>query len=243
MNERAVEEKKLDEEVKEEWENKLQAIQAQYEQDLNKKRDQKDQKDLSQKLRKEQEDLEKHMTIRREKKREDAKRALLQMEQEATASLVTKHSEEMLKLIKSKEAEVKSETTPAIIDYDPNNRPLPPMPPQAVSPTILPPLPQPPVRRKRDLYDDPNVFEFIDQQAINVAESEQTSYTELIDQLTAGLVTDLEKARAIFRWITVKDLNAIEFDETITTDTPLGLLRGIKFGTETYHTLFMRLCR
>jgi len=26
-------------------------------------------------------------------------------------------------------------------------------------------------------------------------------------------------------------------------DTPLGLLRGIKFGTETYHTLFMRLCR
>jgi hypothetical protein len=92
------------------------------------------------------------------------------------------------------------------------------------------------------LYDDPAVFEYIDEQAINVAESEQTSYTELIDQLTYGLVTDLEKARAIFRWITVKDLNAIEFGDALTSDTPLGLLRGIKFGTETYHTLFMRLC-
>ena len=44
LNERAVEEKKLDEEVKEEWENKLQAIHAQYEQDLKRKRDQMDQK-------------------------------------------------------------------------------------------------------------------------------------------------------------------------------------------------------
>ncbi len=49
--------------------------------------------------------------------------------------------------------------------------------------------------------------------------------------------------RAIFRWITVKDLNVLEFEEVLDTDTPLGLLRGIKFGTETYHTLFMRLCR
>ena len=192
------------------------------------------------------------MTIRREKKREDAKRALLQLEQEATASLVTKHSEEMLKLIKAKEAEAAAVAAAAAIAANGNlddhfiktmddaenivNKPLSSSPP-------VPPLPQPPVRRKRDLYDDPSIFEYIDQQAINVAESEQTSYTELVDQLTAGLVTDLEKARAIFRWITVKDLNAIEFDEATTADTPLGLLRGIKFGTETYHTLFMRLCR
>ena len=48
---------------------------------------------------------------------------------------------------------------------------------------------------------------------------------------------------AIFRWITVKDLNAIDFQNNLAADTPMGLLRGIKFGTETYHTLFMRLCR
>ena len=49
--------------------------------------------------------------------------------------------------------------------------------------------------------------------------------------------------RAIFRWITAKDLNKIEFSENIDTESPMGLLRGIKFGTETYHNLFKRLCR
>ena len=58
-----------------------------------------------------------------------------------------------------------------------------------------PPPPQPPRRRKRDLYQDPSIFEQVDQQAIAVAESEQTSYTELVDQLTYGLLTDLEKSR------------------------------------------------
>ena len=41
----------------------------------------------------------------------------------------------------------------------------------------------------------------------------------------------------------MKDLNVMEFDESVKQDTPLGLLRGIKFGTDTYDTLFMRLCR
>lgn len=203
------------------------------------------------------------MTLKRERKREDAKRALLQMEQEATANLVTKHSEEMLKLIKAKEAEVAAAAAAAAaaangtgdagVVLDSANSSSSKLP-SSGSPvnglksassiiSATPPAPQPPVRRKRDLYDEPSVFEYIDEQAINVAESEQTSYTELVDQLTYGLVTDLEKARAIFRWITVKDLNAIEFGETLASDTPLGLLRGIKFGTETYHTLFMRLCR
>ncbi|CAF4301713.1 unnamed protein product, partial [Rotaria magnacalcarata] len=73
-------------------------------------------------------------------------------------------------------------------------------------------------RHKRDLYEDPSIFEQVDQQAITVAESEQTSYTELIDQLTYGLLTDLDKARAIFRWITVKDLNAIDFQNNLGSD-------------------------
>jgi hypothetical protein len=227
--EREQEERKLNQEVKEEWEKRLQLIQSQYEQDLKRKQNHKD---LSQRLKKEQEDLEKNMTIKRERKREDAKRILIQLEQEATASLVTKHSEEMIKLIKAKEAEVAA----VVESSDANLNAI-------IKPVIsVPPPPQPPVRRKRDLYDDPSIFEYIDDHAINVAESEQTSYTELVDQLTYGLVTDLEKARAIFRWITVKDLNAIEFNEILNSDTPLGLLRGIKFGTETYHTLFMRLC-
>jgi hypothetical protein len=198
-------------------------------------------KDLNQRLRKEKEDLEKNMTLKRERKREDAKRALQQMEQEATADLVTKHSEEMLKMIKAKEAEVEAQDSNSPNGSGKLHKGHVSV--DIIRPSSTPPPPQPPVRRKRDLYDDPNIFQYIDEQAINVAESEQTSYTELVDQLTYGLVTDLEKTRSIFRWITVKDLNSIEFGDSMTADTPLGLLRGIKFGTETYHTLFMRLCR
>ena len=62
-------------------------------------------------------------------------------------------------------------------------------------PLSQPPPPQPHHRHKRDLYEDPSIFEHVDQQAITVAEKEQASYTELIDQLTCGLLTDLEKAR------------------------------------------------
>jgi hypothetical protein len=49
--------------------------------------------------------------------------------------------------------------------------------------------------------------------------------------------------RTIFRWITVKNLNTLQFDENLRGDTPMGLLRGIKHGTESYHVLFKRLCR
>jgi len=64
-----------------------------------------------------------------------------------------------------------------------------------------------------------------------------------VRQLTSGDLTDVEKARAIFRWITVKNLNVIMFADEERGDTPMGLLRGIKFGTESYHVLFKRLCR
>ena len=33
------------------------------------------------------------------------------------------------------------------------------------------------------------------------------------------------------------------FEDSQRGDTPMGLLRGIKFGTESYHVLFKRLCR
>lgn len=49
--------------------------------------------------------------------------------------------------------------------------------------------------------------------------------------------------RALFRWICLKDLNKIEIDDTVSSESPLGILRGIKQGTETYHDLFKRLCR
>ncbi|CAG0883727.1 unnamed protein product [Cyprideis torosa] len=75
-----------------------------------------------------------------------------------------------------------------------------------------------------------------------VAQEDQKTFTDLVRQLVGNYDSDIEKARAIFRWITVKNLNAMEFDETLKQDTPMGLLRGIKHGTESYHVLFKRLC-
>ena len=38
----------------------------------------------------------------------------------------------------------------------------------------------------------------------------------------AGCANDVEKARAIFRWITVKNLNSLMFEDVSGGDTPLG---------------------
>ena len=43
--------------------------------------------------------------------------------------------------------------------------------------------------------------------------------------------------------MTLTDLNELEVAETESPESPLALLRGIKFGTETYHDLCRRLCR
>lgn len=77
---------------------------------------------------------------------------------------------------------------------------------------------------------------------MQVAQEDQKTFTDLVRKLVTRCGTDVEKARTIFRWITVKNLNAMDFSEDVRTDTPMGLLRGIKQGTESYHVLFKRLC-
>lgn len=108
------------------------------------------------------------------------------------------------------------------------------------------PPPKAPQISKMELYnsEEPDeVFRDIDQLAINVAKEDQQTFTDLVHHLTRHCLTDIEKVRAIFRWITVKNLNNMHFDSSVKPDTPLGLLRGIKNGSESYHVLFKRLCR
>ena len=144
------------------------------------------------------------MTLKRDKKREVVRKQLMEREQETTHSLVSKFSKEMITLIQTKEREVLVRLSPhththpstvtAILTIQVENG----VDDQLAASMLQlsqPPPPQPPRRRKRDLYEDPSIFEHVDQQAITVAESEQTSYTELIDQLTYGLIADLDKAR------------------------------------------------
>ncbi|VDN86726.1 unnamed protein product, partial [Brugia pahangi] len=58
-----------------------------------------------------------------------------------------------------------------------------------------PPPPQPPICSKREIYTNTMIFEAIDEVAITMAQSEITTFTELIRTLTANARNDIEKAR------------------------------------------------
>ena len=226
---RLKEEEKAVKGIQEEWEVELQKMTSKFERDLALKNKNKDeQKVLTLKYAKEKEAFEKNMTLKREKKKESVTRKLLEQERAATAALVEKHSKEMMNLIAEKKANY---TDDGVGLEDAETYPT------------QPPPPLPPNFQKRDIYRDPDEFSEVDQRAISVAMKDQKTFTDLVRQLVGECKSDVEKARTIFRWITVKNLNSIMFEETERGDTPMGLLRGIKFGTESYHVLFKRLCR
>ncbi|KAJ8882697.1 hypothetical protein PR048_014509 [Dryococelus australis] len=68
------------------------------------------------------------------------------------------------------------------------------------------------------------------------------SYETMLNHVKNTFVVLRTVSTTIFRWITVKNLNTMQFDDNLRGDTPMGLLRGIKHGTESYHVLFKRLC-
>lgn len=253
--EREREKQKLTDEINKEWEVRLKELTDMFEKDMSKKKkkiDDREKKMMTIQFENKKKELEQNLTVKKEKKKESMTLRLKQKEQSMTSHLVTKQSEQMLDLLAKKKEELRKdlekelEAQPEAM-LDPQNE-------EVVKEIIETmevleqtkkteiPSPHPPACRKNEIYTDPNVFDELDNKVIQIAQDEQMTYTDLVDQLTDGLLTDLEKVRAIFRWITVKDLNVMDFDESVDADTPLGLLRGIKYGTETYHVLFMRLC-
>ncbi|KAK6188332.1 hypothetical protein SNE40_004527 [Patella caerulea] len=266
--------KEISEEINREWEQRLKELTEKFERETDKKK--KKLKDSDRKLmtiqfENEKKSLENTMTMKRDKKKKTMTLRLREKGQRATSEMVKKQSTQMLKLLATKQEELKQEIVKeleketelaqkdpvfyatlgkkngldivgGLKDGDPIEALQDAIEVLQKPAVIEPPAPHPPSCRKKDLYDNISIFDDIDEQVIRVAETEQETHTELTQQLTENLITDLEKARAIYRWITVKDLNVMEFDESLVTDTPMGLLRGIKYGTETYHVLFMRLC-
>uniref|UniRef100_A0A914W6V1 LIM zinc-binding domain-containing protein n=1 Tax=Plectus sambesii TaxID=2011161 RepID=A0A914W6V1_9BILA len=218
---RAKEEKEFQRETKEEWERALAELARKQER--------------GQTTEKAQVELLRHLTIKRDKKLETLHHKRKERERMQTAELVDKQAMEMLELFKQARRNG---------HYNGENGVEPGSDCEQGPPSYptTPPPPFPPSSRKREVYTDTTVFESIDQTAISVAQSDVASFTELIRTLTLSARCDVDKARAIYRWITVKNLNLMDFDHTIDNNTPMGLLRGIKFGTESYHVLFKRLC-
>ena len=175
--------------IQEEWEVELEKLTAKFEKELSRKSKSKtDFKVLTLKHTKEKEDFEKNMTIKREKKKEHVTKKLLEQERAATAALVEKHSKEMMNLIQEKRTAFvnggsENEFEEAGISTYPSQ----------------PPPPIPPAYAKTEIYNDPHVFAEVDQRAINVAQEDQKTFTDLVRQLVAECLSDVEKARAIFR--------------------------------------------
>ncbi|KAH9494726.1 hypothetical protein Btru_017731 [Bulinus truncatus] len=252
QEEREKEGKAINKEIDTEWENKLRELTERYEQNLDKKTKKlkdADKKMMTIQFENEKKSLAETLRMKKENKRNTMTLRLRQKEQQQTAELVKKQSQIMLEMLAKEQRELKAElvkesSKTSFNDKNDENigivdEVLAILP---ISSVTAPPSPEVPSCRKEDMFSDVSVFESIDQQVLKVAENEQLTYTDLVRQLTEDLMSDLEKARAIYRWICVKDLNVMEFAESLNVDTPMGLLRGIKLGTETYHVLFMRLC-
>lgn len=226
--------KEFEEETREEWERALSDFAKRYEQGRANKNH--------------EEELMRQLTIKRDQKLETIHSKRRERERMLTSDLVDKQAKEMLELFRQSRYQYnldKQSNNNNNNDYDVEETnsscggtssysSYPATPP--------PPVPPPPSCSKKHICAENEIFEQIDQIAVNIAHSEVTTFTDLVRTLTMSTKNDIEKARAIYRWITVKNLNVMVFDEDLDNDTPLGLLRGIKHGTESYHVLFKRLC-
>ncbi|KAI6184150.1 Kyphoscoliosis peptidase [Aphelenchoides bicaudatus] len=210
----------FNEETKEEWEKALQDFACRYE----KGHADKNQKD----------DLIRQLTIKRDRNLETITHRRKERERLKTAELFDKQAQEMIGLWREARQNKYDHQNHEFEETSSNSVPSYPS---------SPPPPIPPVCSKQHIYTDESVFEHIDQVAISIAHEDLDTFTDLVRALTKGARSDIDKARAIYRWITVKNLNVMVFDnDMIDKDTPMGLLRGIKYGTESYHVLFKRLC-
>ena len=92
-----------------------------------------------------------------------------------------------------------------------------------------------------------HIFEAVDDDALKVAEETYLSYTSLVRDLVGKCTSDIEKARALFRYLTEKQLHHQSWflyypEEGNKRGAPTQLLRGVEFGIETKALLFKRLC-
>ncbi|XP_076823906.1 uncharacterized protein LOC143469916 isoform X2 [Clavelina lepadiformis] len=107
--------------------------------------------------------------------------------------------------------------------------------------------PTAPVDRKEVLYreeENISLFRDLESHAVNMEKvsSASVTFANLMEELLIHQLSDLEKVRIIFHWVTAQNLNEINFPANISEDTPLGFLYAIKLDKKTYAGLFERMC-
>lgn len=142
-------------------------------------------------------------------------------EKARAARMLDRQCQEMLLLIADKDREVDNS---ALYDH-------------SMRPAVIPPE-----TKKFKLYKTPTIFEQIDKRSVELANRDYSTYTDLVRDLTRDCTTELEKTRALFRWIITKDLSRSNTKDIVRPNSSYKLLKGVKSGKETYHQLFKRLC-
>ncbi|CAG5135476.1 unnamed protein product [Candidula unifasciata] len=99
--------------------------------------------------------------------------------------------------------------------------------------------------RKLDLYRTVHQFYYIDNHAIQVAQTDHDNFTDLIYHLvySQNLQSDLDKCRVIFRWMTSKNMYTISFRDGANPNSPEEVLLSFKNKQGTYARIFETLCR
>ncbi|KAL3319976.1 hypothetical protein Ciccas_001334 [Cichlidogyrus casuarinus] len=104
------------------------------------------------------------------------------------------------------------------------------------------PPPEPPNFLKSDVYQDPNVFEKIDSHAIDVSKRDHNSFKDLLwDLVYSYKLSNLERARVIFRWMTAKDMTKIHFAVS-PPDSPEEIVLSFKRNKGTYARIYEVFC-
>jgi hypothetical protein len=104
--------------------------------------------------------------------------------------------------------------------------------------------PSPPKQLKSQICKDPSIFQEVDEHAINEAKINYPSFRDLLWNLVFNKnFSDLQRARAIFRWMTCRDFNSISFSEDAKEGLAEQLLLAFKSGKTTYARIFECLAR
>ncbi|VUZ48628.1 unnamed protein product [Hymenolepis diminuta] len=104
------------------------------------------------------------------------------------------------------------------------------------------PLPKPPEYLKHQVYDKAEVFEKIDNHAIEISKREFPTFTHLMWNLVfRHKMSDIERARVIFRWITSKNMQRITFDSA-PPNSPEELLLSFKGNKTSFARIYEIMC-
>ncbi|PAA47436.1 hypothetical protein BOX15_Mlig019490g1 [Macrostomum lignano] len=113
---------------------------------------------------------------------------------------------------------------------------VPETPPPAMRP---PPKPMPPGLSKTV---PPDGWKSIDDHVMELFDVDCNTFAEQVNSLCGRYQSDVEKCRAIFRFLTARANQPLSYDPQAPVTTLIGCLRAVQMGEVSPHELFKRMC-